>query len=196
MSKIKKLTTKQKCDLRGKAHSLKPIVMIGSSGLTIPVQKEIDHALEDHELIKVRVSANDKEDRKKIIQEICDYNFAELIQTVGHIATIYRTKFNLSPRLKDISIIIRKIIAIASPNTSVDKIYIFGSRAKGDARDVSDIDVAIYCPKIADKEWVEICDKIENINTLLSFDLVRLDTASDDLEKEIRKYGITIYEQH
>jgi RNA-binding protein len=191
-----KITTKQKCELRSKAHSLKPVVTIGSSGLTISVHKEIDRTLEDHELIKIRVNAEDRDYKKQIIAEICAYNFAELIQIVGNIATIYRKKFALSPRFKNISLLVRKIINIVSQNEGVEKAYIFGSRTKGDAKDVSDIDLAIAGEKISAKEWSEICDKIEDLDTLLAFDIIRLDTSDVGLQDEVKKHGVIIYERH
>ena len=50
------LTTKQKQYLKGLAHNLKPVVMLGQHGLTEGVLAEIDAALNHHELIKVKVS--------------------------------------------------------------------------------------------------------------------------------------------
>lgn len=84
------LLQKQKMLLRKQAHTLNPVVSLGSKGLTPPVHKEIDVALKSHELIKLKVSANDKDERKKFIDEICQKHDAELIQSVGHKVTIYR----------------------------------------------------------------------------------------------------------
>jgi RNA-binding protein len=78
--------------LRSKAHALKPIIIIGNQGLTPAVHLEIERALEDHELIKIRVNAATREDRQEFIQAICEERQAELIQTIGHIAVIYRRK--------------------------------------------------------------------------------------------------------
>lgn len=75
--------------LRAKAHNLNPVVMIGQSGLTAAVLAEIDHALNAHELIKVRIRA-EKEERLQISQQICKDSGAELIQNIGQIAVIYR----------------------------------------------------------------------------------------------------------
>jgi RNA-binding protein len=90
MTNVTKLTTAKKCALRGKAHKLNPIVIIGSSGLTENVHKEIDRALEDHELIKIRVNAEERAQKTQMIAEICEKNSAELIQLIGHIAVLYR----------------------------------------------------------------------------------------------------------
>jgi RNA-binding protein len=76
--------------MRAKAHLLKPVVITGQNGVTPAVLNEIDLALEHHELIKVRVNAADREDRKTMIQQICTDSSAELIQAIGHVVTLYR----------------------------------------------------------------------------------------------------------
>ena len=78
--------------LKQKAHSLNPVVIIGSAGLTEGVHNEIDVALDSHELIKVRVNAEDREQRKQMTETICQHHQAELIQAIGHIIAIYRKK--------------------------------------------------------------------------------------------------------
>jgi RNA-binding protein len=75
--------------LRAEAHTLKPVVMIGQSGLTVPVLAEIEQALDSHELIKVKIRA-ERDERKLISEKICDNTGAELIQAIGQIAVIYR----------------------------------------------------------------------------------------------------------
>jgi len=75
--------------LRAEAHTLKPVVMIGQSGLTGAVLAEIEQALDSHELIKVKIRA-EREERKLISEKICVDTGAELIQTIGQIAVIYR----------------------------------------------------------------------------------------------------------
>ena len=81
---------KQKRYLKGLAHPLKPVVMIGNKGLTDNVLAEIDKALEQHELIKVRVSGLEKEDRAAMVNEITLKSSANLIVLIGHIAVLYR----------------------------------------------------------------------------------------------------------
>lgn len=63
--------------------------MIGQAGLTAAVLAEIELALDSHELIKVRIRA-EREDRKLISEKICAETGAELIQSIGQIAVIYR----------------------------------------------------------------------------------------------------------
>ncbi len=79
--------------LRAEAHALKPVVMIGQSGLTAAVLAELDIALNTHELLKVRIRA-ERDERKLIIEQICTEAGAELIQTIGQIAVIYRVNPN------------------------------------------------------------------------------------------------------
>jgi len=79
--------------LRAEAHTLKPVVMIGQSGLKASVLAEIELALDSHELIKVKIRA-EREERKLISEKICTNTGAELIQTIGQIAVIYRLNPN------------------------------------------------------------------------------------------------------
>jgi len=83
-----------KRQLKSQAHSLKPVVMIGSSGLSEAVHNEIELALDAHELIKVRVSHEDREVRKALTGEISKNNRAELIGSIGHIIILYRKNHN------------------------------------------------------------------------------------------------------
>lgn len=84
--------------LRKQVHSLKPVVIIGQHGLTESVLSEIDQALEHHELMKVRVNASDRAARQDMIEGICQATGAELIQSVGHIAALFRRRRNKPSR--------------------------------------------------------------------------------------------------
>jgi RNA-binding protein len=75
--------------LRAQAHKLKPVIMIGQSGLTSGVLAEIELALDSHELIKIRIRA-ERENRKLISEKICVDTGATLIQSIGQITIIYR----------------------------------------------------------------------------------------------------------
>lgn len=86
------LAPKRRQQLKGLAHKLKPVVLIGNNGLTDAVNKEIDRALHDHELIKIRVQTTDRDLRKTLFAELCDKNHAELVQMIGAIGVIYRKK--------------------------------------------------------------------------------------------------------
>ncbi len=84
------LSENQKRQLRKLGHNLKPVVMLGSNGLTEAVQSEIIIALEHHELIKVRLGTGDRDIRKQMIADITKQNKAELVQQIGHVAVIFR----------------------------------------------------------------------------------------------------------
>jgi RNA-binding protein len=84
------LTTKYKQQLKAQAHPLKPVVLIGQHGVTDGVKKEIDQALNDHELIKVRMRTEDRDLRRTSFADICESLSAELVQLLGGIAIIYR----------------------------------------------------------------------------------------------------------
>ena len=84
------LTNKQNKYLRGLAHSLKPVVMIGNSGVTDGVLSELAARLAHHELIKVRISGVDRDERQKMAENLCQKSDSELVCTIGHIAVLYR----------------------------------------------------------------------------------------------------------
>jgi len=86
--------TQKKLDLRRQAHALNPVVMIGNKGYTPAITAEIELALNTHELIKIKIQAQDKADRNAIATAILADVKAELIQTIGHIIVIYRQRKN------------------------------------------------------------------------------------------------------
>lgn len=71
------------------AHTLKPVIIVGQSGLTESVLEEINITLKTHELIKIKIRA-EKEDRNQIRDLIIVKTQAELIQSIGQIIVIYR----------------------------------------------------------------------------------------------------------
>jgi len=75
--------------LRSIAHHLQPVVHIGKTGVTTNVLAEIDRALEQHELIKVRF-LDFKEDKKVLSQSIAADTRSEMVGMVGHISLFYR----------------------------------------------------------------------------------------------------------
>jgi RNA-binding protein len=83
---------KMKKELKKQAHHLKPVVMLGNSGLTENVHHEIETALESHELIKIRISGADNDKKNELIQQILSHHQAELIDQIGHVIVIYKKK--------------------------------------------------------------------------------------------------------
>ena len=84
------LSTKQKQFLKGLAHHLSPVVMLGGNGLTEGVLAEIDNALNHHELIKVKIAGADRETKQLIIDAIVRETPSSNVQTIGHILVLYR----------------------------------------------------------------------------------------------------------
>jgi len=84
------LTNKQKRYLKTLAHHLTPVVIVGQHGLSDNVLNEVDLSLDAHELIKVRVNAGDRDERKKMLETLTESASAELIQSIGHVAVFYR----------------------------------------------------------------------------------------------------------
>jgi RNA-binding protein len=76
--------------LRGRCHDLRPVVMLGQKGLNEAVLNELDIALEHHELVKIKLSMDDRDDRKRIADEICRHCNAEPVQVIGKTLSVYR----------------------------------------------------------------------------------------------------------
>lgn len=71
-------------------HDLKPVVMLGQKGLTEAVLNELDLALDHHELVKIKLSMEDRDVRKQAIADICLRCQAEKVQSIGKTLSIYR----------------------------------------------------------------------------------------------------------
>ncbi len=93
------ITAAQKRFLRSKAHHLKPVVMVGQHGLSENVMNEVNLALDAHELIKVKLSVGDRDEKKNILGEIISNSKAELIQSIGHVAVLFRRNHK-KPKIK------------------------------------------------------------------------------------------------
>lgn len=87
-----KLTPAQRSELRSQAHGLAPVVMIGDSGLTPAVMKEIDASLNAHGLIKIRVLGDDRDARVAHYETMCADLGAAPVQHIGKLLVIYRPK--------------------------------------------------------------------------------------------------------
>ena len=84
------LTSAHRRTLKARAHHLEPVVLIGDAGLTPAVLAEIDVHLKSHELIKVRISGADREERNTMLAAMCSHTGAMPIQHIGKIVVIYR----------------------------------------------------------------------------------------------------------
>lgn len=84
------ITADQRRSLRSRAHALKPVVSISQNGLTESVLKEIGICLDSHELIKIRVYNDDREERNRFLNEICEKLSAAAVQHIGKLLVVWR----------------------------------------------------------------------------------------------------------
>jgi putative YhbY family RNA-binding protein len=84
------LSVTQRRDLKARAHPLNPIVIIGNAGLTPAVLDEIEHSLQSHDLMKIRVMNDDREARETMLNEICSTLHAGAVQHIGKTLVVYR----------------------------------------------------------------------------------------------------------
>ena len=84
------LSVSQRLELKGRAHALKPIVIIGNAGLTPAVLDEIERSLKSHDLLKIRVMNDDRDAREAMLQEICETLKAGAVQHIGKMLVVYR----------------------------------------------------------------------------------------------------------
>lgn len=86
------LTPAERQALKGRAHRLNPVVLIGEAGLAPTVLAEIDRALSAHELIKIRVMGAARETRAALLGQVCAATGAAPVQHIGKILVIYRER--------------------------------------------------------------------------------------------------------
>ncbi len=84
------LSSAQRRELRAQAHNLNPVVSIAENGLTESVLKEIDRCLTAHELIKIRVYGDSRDDRLAYLEQICADLGAANVQHIGKLLVVYR----------------------------------------------------------------------------------------------------------
>ena len=93
-----KLTERQRRHLRGLAHPLKPVILVGNSGMSEGVVAETSRALHDHELIKVRWAGADRDARDAGLEALATRTGSALVTRIGHVAVLYRPRPDL-PRI-------------------------------------------------------------------------------------------------
>ena len=98
-----RISNQQKKHFRAIGHNLRPVITVSHKGLTDSIGNEIDRALNDHELIKIKINTRVRENRKEITSQICEQHNAECIQSIGYISLIYRPSRNTDPKLSNLS---------------------------------------------------------------------------------------------
>lgn len=96
------LSNEEKKRYRAIGHKLNPIITIGGKGITESLLAEFDRALEDHELIKVKLAILDREERQQAIDAICQQTGAEAVQSIGKTALLFRAAKKPKPRLSNL----------------------------------------------------------------------------------------------
>jgi RNA-binding protein len=96
MIRVMKLSEKQLRFLRGRAHALKPVIQVGLKALTSGVIEETRRALNDHELIKLRIQAADRDSRDALLAELVAASEAVLVTRIGHVAVLFKPNATLS----------------------------------------------------------------------------------------------------
>ncbi len=99
---IMNLSAEDKKHYRSIGHQLKPVVLLGAHGITEPLLLEINRALDDHELIKVRIHGEDRDSREAAITAILAATGAVAVQRIGKILLLLRRTEKPNPRLSNL----------------------------------------------------------------------------------------------
>ena len=85
-----KLSVSERVVLRGAAHALKPTVMVGKTGVTASVIAETQRALDAHQLIKIKLLSDDREERATARDNLCAALDCQLVQTIGKMLVLFK----------------------------------------------------------------------------------------------------------
>ncbi len=96
------ISTDRKKQFRTIGHQLNPIVTIAGNGLSEGVITELARALDDHELIKVKLALPEREDRKAIIAELAELPGVEIVQEIGKVVLLYKHNKKANPKLSNL----------------------------------------------------------------------------------------------
>lgn len=97
---MQNLTVSQRLELKARAHTLNPVVMIGNAGLTDAVVAEAARALKSHELIKIKVAIDDREARAAVMSQLCEQLGAAPVQQIGKMLVIYLQNLDVTMPIK------------------------------------------------------------------------------------------------
>jgi RNA-binding protein len=84
------LTPRERAHLKARAHALEPVVFVGHAGVSDALVKELERALEAHELIKVKLGQADRDARADLADAICARTGATAVQQVGKVLVLWR----------------------------------------------------------------------------------------------------------
>ena len=86
------LTPRERSHLKARAHALEPRVQVGNAGLTDALATEVDRALTAHELIKVKILGDDRDQRRAVAAALSERVDAALVYSVGKVIVLFRPK--------------------------------------------------------------------------------------------------------
>lgn len=96
------LNNADKKRFRAIGHQLKPVITVAEKGLSENIQLELERALNDHELIKLKLVTGDKAAKAALIEEICALSEGAVVQTIGHVLLLYRAAKKQDPKLSNV----------------------------------------------------------------------------------------------
>ena len=96
------LNNADKKRFRAIGHQLKPVITIAEKGLSENIQLELERALNDHELIKLKLITGDKAEKAALIDEICALSKGAVVHTIGHVVLLYRAAKKQDPKLSNL----------------------------------------------------------------------------------------------
>ncbi|NRB38196.1 MAG: YhbY family RNA-binding protein [Pseudomonadales bacterium] len=88
--------------LRTIGHQLKPVVIVSENGLSENVVAELNRALDDHELIKVKFVFEDRDAKKAAIESMAKILKADIVQSIGKVALVYRLAKRTNKKLSNL----------------------------------------------------------------------------------------------
>jgi RNA-binding protein len=97
------LSQAQKKAFRSIGHHLNPVVTVSENGVSENLLAELNRALTDHELIKVKLALPERDDRAAMIAELTANSRADLVQTIGKMALLYRRNPQVNPKLSNVN---------------------------------------------------------------------------------------------
>lgn len=89
--------------LRGIGHHLNPVITVGASGLSDTLIAELDRALTDHELIKVKIPAGDLKSRQDCGRQLAEAVGADVVHHIGRVVLLYKQNPNPNEKLSNIA---------------------------------------------------------------------------------------------
>ncbi|EWH01005.1 ribosome assembly RNA-binding protein YhbY [Halomonas sp. ML-15] len=96
------LSQAQKKAFRSIGHHLTPVVTVSENGVSEGLLAELDRALSDHELIKVKLALTERDDRAAALEALLAASRAERVQTIGKMALLYRANPKGNPKLSNV----------------------------------------------------------------------------------------------